>query len=83
MLCAAGPCAAASRRPHALRLALTSQMKYGLPDAPAAKKRKMDKAASSNPAVKAVRAVVFACSGPHVVRAARIHVRFVPQEQGA
>ena len=64
LLCAAGHCAAASRRAHALRLALTSQMKYGLPDAPAAKKRKLDKAASSNPAGKAVRAVLFACLGP-------------------
>ena len=83
LLCAAGHCAAASRRAHALRLALTSQMKYGLPDAPAAKKRKLDKAASSNPAGKAVRAVLFACLCPPVVRAARNHVRCVPIEQGA
>lgn len=57
-------------------------MKYGLPDAPAAKKRKLDEAASSNPAGKAVCAVMFACSGLPLVRAARAYVRCVPNEQG-
>jgi hypothetical protein len=68
LLCAAEPCAAASRRAHALRLALTSQMKYGLPDAPAAKKRKLDKAASSNPAAKAVRVSCSSADAPKNTR---------------
>ena len=43
-------------------------MKYGLPDAPAAKKRKLDKAASSNPAAKAVRVSCSSADAPKNTR---------------